>query len=78
MRKKITCTYIVRNVWQTIRIINREILGAKGLKIIPKEEINLSKNELFPLVWLIDSHGLELQHNKRIFYIVVQFLYEKI
>ena len=50
MRKKITCTYIVRNVWQTIRIINREILVAKGLKIIPKEEINLSNNELFPLV----------------------------
>ena len=50
MRKKIICTCIVRNVWQTIRMINREILGVKGLKIIPKEEINLSNNELFPLV----------------------------
>ena len=69
---------MVRNVWQTIRIINRDILGVKGLKIIPKEEINWSSNELFPLVWLVDSHGLKLQYNKRIFYIVVQYLYEKI
>ena len=69
---------MVRNVWQTIRIINREISGVKGLKIIPKEEINWSSNELFPLVWLIDCHGLKLQYNKRIFYIVVQYLYEKI
>ena len=41
MRKKIICTYIVRNVGQTIRMINREILGVKGLKIIPKDWVCL-------------------------------------